>query len=253
MMGDVTFKMRNIRLTLEYDGTRFRGWKSPKKEESSTISGRLGEVLRRMTGEEIVLFCAEKTEPGVHATCQVVQFQTECRLSLERMKEYMNHYLPLDLAVSQVEEVEERFHGELTPHKITYEYRIQVGTVEDVFRRRYVDFRKEAPEFKRMEDAAVMLEGKHDFRAFSAGRTKKSTVRELTRIRINMVKDEVHIQLQGRGFLKQMPEKLFSVLLDIGYGAYGIEEIPRMFQGNRKITTTCEEKALFLTDVTYDL
>lgn len=245
--------MQNIRLLLEYDGSRYRGWKAGKKEETSTICGKLTEVLRRMTDEDVVLTCGANTESGVHAKGQVAQFKTNSTLSVEEMKTYLNQYLPLDIAILQVEKAQERFHAELNSHWITYEYEMQIGEVEDVFQRKYVDFRTKEPNVEAMEQMAEKLLGVHDFQNFSAGRTKKTTVRELSSIKIQKQGERLKIRMIGNGFLKQMPQKIISLLLDVGYGTGGWTDGEELFEGKKQISVKCVEKALFLTNVDYDL
>lgn len=269
-------EMRNIRLTIEYDGTRYYGWKSPKRDRMSTISGRIGETLRRMTGEEVVLFCGEKTEPGVHAIRQTVSFRTASRIQEEQIRLYLNQYLPLDIAVRDVAESPERFHAELTPHISTYRYRILAAKhtmkAENVFQRKYVDFRTEMPNIQRMENAAEQFKGQHDFSMFSVGKTKKSTVRELMELRMlsedpeiqrfnkstffqtgddSTNYQEIHILMKADGFLKQMPQKIIGTLLDVGYGRRKESCIDHIWEGRETASADCVNHALFLEEVTY--
>lgn len=259
-------RIRNIKLTIEYDGTRYLGWQSQKKNNSAAVSGRIGEVLRRMTEEEVVLFCGEKTDPGVHALQQTVNFKTSCQIPEEEIRRYLNQYLPLDIAVRDVAEVSERFHAELNPRRITYLYGMLIGDTEDVFRRKYVDFRTDMPNIDRMGKAAGQLKGCHDFQAFSAGKTKKSTVREVTDLQIlntsldtqslgchicNTEYKAVHIMIRANGFLKQMPQKIIGTLLDIGYGKREAASIERIFGGSEPASADCINHALFLEEVKY--
>lgn len=243
--------MRNIKLIMEYDGTRYRGWQSAKGERNHTISGRLGEVLNRMTDEKITLFCGEKTEAGVHALRQVVSFRTMNRMSADEIRQYLNRYLPLDIAVRDVEEVPERYHAELNPHQIVYRYRMLAGDTEDVFCRRYADFRKEAPNVQRMEKAAEQLTGMHDFRAFSAGKTKKSTERNLMELEILSeemgMQKEINILLKANGFLKQMPQRIVGTLLDIGYGKRDVGCVGQIFEGREAASPGCVNSAFFVS------
>lgn len=270
--------IRNIKLTIEYDGTRYPGWQSPKKNNNAAISGKIGEVLRRMTGEEVALFCGEKTGPGVHALQQIVNFKTSCRIPEEEIRQYLNQYLPLDIAVCDVAEVSERFHAELNPHKITYRYGMLIGDTEDVFRRRYVDYRTDVPNIEQMEKAAGQLKGYHDFKAFSAGKTKKSTEREIADLQIfsssldvqypdghvcnadRFFQPEglgpeyktVYIMIKANDFLKQMPQKIIGTLLDIGYGKRKAASIEHIFGGSEPASADCINHALFLEEVTYE-
>lgn len=246
-------EMRNIRLVIEYDGTRFHGWQAVKKENNSTVSGRIIEVLKRMTQEEVVVCCGEKTDVGVHALRQIANFKTRSQMSEKEILDYLNRYLPLDIAIREVETASDRFHAELNPHQSVYEYHLLIGETEDVFQRRYVDFRKQQPDFQAMESAAEMLRGSHDFRGFSAGKTKKSTVRDLQKLEIVMDKPgEVQICLAADGFLKQMPQKLVGTLLAIGYGQKEQNCIADIFMGKDTAPLECKNHAFFLTDVYYD-
>ena len=106
--------MRNILLTLEYDGSRYQGWQRLGKGESTnTVSNKILEVLKKMTNEDVELFCGARTEVGVHAYGQVVNFKTTTDMTLLEIKHYMNRYLPMDIAVLSVEEKPERFHASL--------------------------------------------------------------------------------------------------------------------------------------------
>lgn len=245
-------EMRNIRLTIEYDGTRYRGWQSVKGDVNSTISGRIGNVLTQMTEEEIKMFCGEKTEPGVHALRQTANFRTSCPMKVEEIRHYLNQYLPLDIAVRDVAEAEERFHAELNLRHITYKYRITAGDTEDVFQRKYVDHRQKLPDIAVVESAGKMLMGKHDFQVFSSGKTKKSTERELVDVKIVSNASEADIFLTANGFLKQMPQKIIGILLDIGYGKRDADCITEIFAGKEAASGECANRALFLAEIQYN-
>ena len=132
--------MRNIRLTIEYDGSRYQGWIRLGKEEtgSNTISGKIMEVLKKMTGEySIELNCGSRTEVGVHAYAQVANFKTQSTMDVLDIKHYLNRYLPMDIAITSVEEVPERFHAQLNATSKTYVYRMTIDDVPSVFDRKY--------------------------------------------------------------------------------------------------------------------
>ena len=106
--------MRNIKLTMEYDGTRYKGWQQAgKAPNTGTISEKILDVLQLMTGETIELCCAARTETGVHALIQTASFKTNCTLPVADIQDYLNHYLPQDIVVLSTEEVPERFHAGL--------------------------------------------------------------------------------------------------------------------------------------------
>ena len=127
--------MRNIKLTLEYDGSRYNGFiQPPKKGNKTTVSGKITDVLSRMESADTVantatdlstgfsaLFCGERTAPGVHALQQTVNFKTDSALSVGEIRTYLNHYLPQDIVVSEAVETADRFHAELNARSRTYE------------------------------------------------------------------------------------------------------------------------------------
>ena len=131
--------MRNIKLTIEYDGSRYQGWTRLGKDESgNTISNKITEVLKKMTEEDdLELFCGCRTEVGVHAYAQIANFRTSCSVSTQNIKHYLNRYLPMDIAIIEVEEVPERFHAQLNATSKTYVYRMTIDDVPSVFDRKY--------------------------------------------------------------------------------------------------------------------
>ena len=117
--------MQNIRLVIQYDGTRYLGWQRPEKDGfSRSVSYKINEVLNHMTGETVVLRAGARTDPGVHALAQTVSFQTASSLEPEKFLNGLNQYLPRDIAVLSSERVPERFRADLNAISRTYEYRI---------------------------------------------------------------------------------------------------------------------------------
>ena len=165
--------MKNIKLTIQYDGTRYQGWQKPgKKGNSNTISGKLTEVISRITDEETTLFAGAKTDTNVHADAQIVNFKTKTTLSALKLKQELNHYLPQDIAIISAEEVSERFHASLNAQTITYLYRVSCAPVADVFTRKYKYHLPDTLDLNAMQHASEQLLGRHDFKHFSSGKTK---------------------------------------------------------------------------------
>ena len=148
--------MRNIRLTIEYDGGRYQGWaRLGKNESNNSISNKIIEVLEKMTGErDLELFCGCRTEVGVHAYAQVANFKTSCSLKCLDIKHYINRYLPTDIAITDVREMPERFHAQLNPVSKTYIYRMTIADVPSVFDRKYTYHCFKAPDVNAMQQAA---------------------------------------------------------------------------------------------------
>ena len=186
--------MRNIKLKLEYDGSRYNGFiQPPKKGNKTTVSGKITDVLSRMESADTVantaanttadtatdlstgfsaLFCGERTAPGVHALQQTVNFKTDSTLSVGEIRTYLNHYLPQDIVVSEAVETADRFHAELNARSRTYEYRILCSAFPDVFSRKYAHFLSQPLDIAAMDHAAGLLTGKHDFAKISSGKQK---------------------------------------------------------------------------------
>ena len=172
--------MQTLMLTVEYDGTRYAGWKAaPKKENLDTVSARIHTALARLLKEDIQLFCAAKTDPGVHARGQILSFQTTSSLLPSALKSSLNQVLPQDIAVLDARQVSERFHAELLPKHCIWELCIKTGPTPDVFRQKYTLFLPDLPDPLRMQEAFSFLKGRHDVRCFSPVKKKKAVMREL--------------------------------------------------------------------------
>ena len=186
--------MQNIRLDIQYDGSRYLGWQRPEKDGlHRSVSYKLNEVLNRMTGEEIHLCAGARTDPGVHALAQTVSFQTEAPLSPEGFLRGLSLYLPQDITVLGAQHAPDRFRADLNALSRTYEYRICTSEIYDVFHMRYESHCFPSPDLQTMGQAAAFLKGRHDFRCFSSGRKKKGTEKEILDISFIQEPDRIAI------------------------------------------------------------
>lgn len=245
--------MRNIKLTIEYDGSRYQGWtRLGKNESNNTISNKILEVLKKMTSEELEeLNCGCRTEVGVHAYAQVANFKTNSTMDVLDIKHYLNRYLPMDIAITEVEEVSERFHAQLNASSKTYVYRMCIDDVPSVFDRKYTYHCFKIPDKKAMQQAALLLIGKHDFKNFSTAKKSKSTVREIYDIDIYGDLEEMQITIHADDFLHNMARLIIGTLLDIGAGTRKKEEIEAIFAGEAQPSAACDPKGLYLQEVEY--
>lgn len=245
--------LRNIRLTIEYDGSRYQGWaRLGKNESNNTISNKILEVLKRMTGEEnLELFCGCRTEVGVHAYAQVANFKTSSDMDILDMKHDLNRYLPMDIAIVNVEEAPGRFHAQLNAVSKTYMYRLTVDDVPSVFDRKYTYHCFKTPDRQAMRQAALLLVGTHDFKNFSTARKSKSTVRKLYDIEIYSAAQEMQIILYADDFLHNMARLIVGTLLDIGMGVRPKEDIEDIFEGIQSPSAPCDPKGLYLQEISY--
>lgn len=245
--------MRNIKLTLEYDGTRYQGWQRLGKGESTnTISNKLVDVIKKMTGENVELFCGARTEVGVHAYGQIVNFKTTTDMKDYEIKHYLNRYLPMDIAVTDVEEKPERFHASLNASSKIYLYRLALAEVPSVFERKYTYHLFRKPDVDAMKQAALLFAGKHDFKNFSTVKKSKSTEKEIYSIDIYSDLDELQITIHANDFLHNMPRMIIGTLIDIGSGNRKKEDIEDIFCGKQEASAPCDPKGLYLQEVLYE-
>ena len=225
--------MRNIRLDICYDGTRYRGWQRlPGKDD--TIQGKLETTLSRLLEEEIEISGSGRTDAGVHARGQVANFHTESRMSCAEILAGLRRYLPEDIGIYSCKDVSPRFHARLNANEKTYRYRIWNSDAPCVFDRRFVAVMPEALDVEEMKAAAAYLVGEHDFSAFCGNpKFKKSTVRFIRSIEITRQGEELVLEFTGNGFLHNMVRILTGTLIEVGRGERQADSIPALFGGKR--------------------
>ena len=225
--------MRNLRLDLCYDGTRYRGWQRlPGRDD--TIQGKVELTLSRILGEEIEISGSGRTDAGVHAKGQVANFHCESTMKAEEILLKLRMYLPEDIGIYSCKDVSPRFHARLNAKEKTYRYRIWNSSVPCVFERRYVAVMPEYLDLAAMESAAQKLLGEHDFSAFCGNaKMKKSTVRYIRSIRIQKQGEELILDITGNGFLHNMVRILVGTLIEVGRGTRSADSIPSLFGGKR--------------------
>ena len=225
--------MRNLRLDLCYDGTRYRGWQRLSGRED-TIQGKLETTLSRILGETIEISGSGRTDAGVHAVGQVANFHCESQMPAEEILTQLRKYLPEDIGVKSCRECSPRFHARLNAQEKTYLYRIHNSDQPCVFERRYVTVIPEALNLKAMQAAAEYLCGEHDFSAFCGNpKFKKSTVRCVHAIKIYRIGEQLHLSFTGDGFIHNQVRIMVGTLIEVGRGARSADSIPDLFGGKR--------------------
>ena len=225
--------MRNLRLDICYDGTRYKGWQRLQNRED-TIQGKLETALSRILGEPIEVSGSGRTDAGVHAKGQVANFHCESTMNAEEILQNLRKYLPEDIGVYCCKDVSPRFHARLNAREKTYLYRIWNSEMPCVFDRRFVTILPEKLDTAAMEAAAEHLLGQHDFSAFCGNaKVKKSTVRFIRSIEIVRQGEELQLRFTGNGFLQNMVRILVGTLIEVGRGERSPESIPELFGGKR--------------------
>ena len=225
--------MRNLRLDICYDGTRYRGWQRLVGTEN-TIQGKLETALSRILGEPIEISGSGRTDAGVHARGQVANFHCESQMSAEEILRALRQYLPEDIGVISCRECSPRFHARLNALEKTYLYRIHNSDSPCVFDRRYVAVMPEPLDMAAMKHAAQLLCGEHDFSAFCGNpKFKKSTVRYIRTATVERIGEDIHITFTGNGFIHNQVRIMVGTLIEVGRGERHANTIPLLFGGKR--------------------
>ncbi len=225
--------MRNLRLDLCYDGTRYRGWQRLPGAEN-TIQGKLEQTLSRILGESIEVSGSGRTDAGVHALGQVASFHCDNSMPESQILAQLRQYLPEDIGIYSCKEVAPRFHARFNARVKTYCYRIWNSERPCVFQRRYVSIFPEMLDVERMHCAGQQLLGEHDFAAFcTRAKMKKSTVRRIDCINVARNGDEITITVTADGFLYNMMRIIAGTLIEVGKGDRQEGSIPALFTAQR--------------------
>lgn len=273
---------RNIKIILQYDGSRYGGWQKQGNSQN-TIQGKLEAVLERLAGSPVAVYGSGRTDAGVHALGQTANFRLEeeclrglCRGSgavretereapergkrdngdqMQAVKAYLNDYLPEDISVLSAEEVPERFHSRLNAVEKTYLYRVETAERKNVFERKFIYGLGERLDTAAMREAAKLLVGTHDFRAFcSLKRVKKSTVRSIKEISVRQEESRVIMEFTGNGFLYNMVRILAGTLIEAGLHRRTVPSVGEALRSldREKAGFTAPAEGLFLKSVSYE-
>jgi len=225
--------MRNLRLDICYEGSRYRGWQRLGNTDQ-TIQGKLEAALSRILGEPVEISGSGRTDAGVHARGQVANFHCESEMKAEEILLNLRRYLPEDIGIYSCKEVSPRFHARLSAKEKTYLYRIWNSDKPCVFERKFVAQFQETLDVDAMRKAAAHLCGEHDFSAFCGNpRFKKSTVRYIRSIEISRCGAELRILVTGNGFLHSMVRILVGTLVEVGRGERKADSLPELLGGKR--------------------
>lgn len=270
--------MRNVKLTLAYDGAAFSGWQIQPGQ--STVQGVLTDTLHQITQEPVTVYGAGRTDAGVHAWGQVANFSTSSRLTPEDFLRALNALLPLSVRVRHAEEVAPDFHARWQAQAKTYAYRIYCGAVASPFLWPYVLHDRGALDLAAMAEAARSFIGEHDFASFAASTGSEEIDQDRVTQRvlwqsellacgspIDLVSgllpvelpwpipgpDEIVYVVRGRSFLRHMVRKIVGTLLEVGHGRMRPGDIPRLIEARdrRQSGPTAPPQGLCLLGVEY--
>ena len=244
--------MRNIKLTIEYDGKDFNGWQ--KQPNKLNIQGEIERAIKEITKEEVDLIASGRTDAGVHAIAQVANFKTESNFSIEKYPIALNAKLKKSIRIQNAEEVEERFHSRYNCKQKTYRYIINNSKHGSAIYRNLEYYIPNKLNVEAMKEAVKYFEGEHDFKGFKAsGTSSKSSVRKIYKTNIEKNGDKIIIELTGNGFLYNMVRIIAGTLVDVGLGKIKPEDIPKIINSKdrTKAGKTLPPYALYLVKVEY--
>ena len=246
--------MRNIKLTIEYDGKDFNGWQ--KQPNKLNIQGTIERAISEITGEEnIELNASGRTDAGVHALGQVANFKTNSNIPIEKIAIAINSRLKKSIVIKEAEEVDERFHSRLTCKKKTYRYVINNSKFPSAIYRNLECHINQKLNVDKMKEAVKYFEGEHDFKAFKAsGTSSKSSVRTIYKAKVYDENERIYIELTGNGFLYNMVRIIAGTLVDVGIGKIQPEEILNIIKEQKRENAgkTLPPQGLFLVNVEYE-
>lgn len=253
--------MRNIRLTIAYDGTDFHGWQ--RQPQAPTIQEALETSIEKITGGRGTLYGSGRTDAGVHAAGQVANFTTACPIPCPSLVKALNDILPIAIRVRKAEEVPAEFHARYSAKAKTYGYRILQAAICPPFLARYVYHHPYPLDCRRMAQAAQMLKGEHDFTSFAGSDPARkeredrenSNVRQLFHSRIAVRKGlrMIVYEVRGSGFLHHMVRNIVGTLIEVGSGKLSPEDIPLILKARdrSKAGPTAPAGGLWLAKVEY--
>ncbi|RDU23332.1 tRNA pseudouridine(38-40) synthase TruA [Anaerosacchariphilus polymeriproducens] len=245
--------MKNYKLIIQYEGTKYSGWQS-QGNTTNTIQAKLEGVLCKMLGQPVEIHGSGRTDAGVHAKGQTANFKADTKKTKEEILEYLNTYLPQDIGVVHIEEVPLNFHSRLHAKKKTYMYRIWNSEIPNVLDRRFLYHCPQKLDIEKMKEASAYLIGQHDFKSFCANkRMKKSTDRIIYKIDILKIGDEIQFIFCGNGFLYNMIRIMVGTLVEVGEGKRKPKEMPTIMEAkNRELAAgTMPAQGLTLLNVQY--
>lgn len=244
--------MKNVKLTIEYDGTNYHGWQY--QEDVPSIQEEIEKALKEVTGQYIDIFGSGRTDAGVHAKGQVANFYTVSKLPTERFKYALNMRLPRDIIIVDSEEVDLDFHSRFSAKRKQYKYIIWNNSVPSAINRNYTYHIINKLDIDEMKKASDYLIGTHDFRSFmTKGTIVKDTIRTIHSINIKKSDNFIEIIIEGSSFLRSMIRIIVGTLIMVGNGKLKKESLPNIILGKKRCLSgpTAPPQGLYLEKVYY--
>ncbi|NLL06588.1 MAG: tRNA pseudouridine(38-40) synthase TruA [Clostridiaceae bacterium] len=244
--------MKNVKLTIEYDGTNYHGWQV--QSNAKTVQGTVERAIRGLTGEEITITGSSRTDQGVHAYGQVANFLTQSNIPQDRFSYALNRMLPDDIVIKKSEEVSLDFHARHCSKGKKYRYLIYNSSFPSaIFRNRAYHVSHQL-DFEEMQKSIGYFLGTHDFSAFrSTGSSVKTSVRTIFDVKLTKSEDNIWFEVSGDGFLYNMVRIIVGTIVDVGMGRIKSKEIPSIIESleRKRAGRTAPPQGLYLVEVYY--
>jgi tRNA pseudouridine38-40 synthase len=244
--------MRNISLVVSYDGTAYHGWQY--QPNLITIEQVVREAIEKILNHKIKIYAGARTDTGVHAQGQVVNFFTEKGIEPGSLARGLNSLLPVDIRVKDAFEVGPDFHARYSAKSKTYVYCILNATYNSPFYVRYVWHIPYNIDVSSMNDSIKLIVGQHDFSAFKKkNATYHNPIREVIRARVKRRGNFIYIVIEATGFLRYMVRNIVGTLVLVGSGKIGVEDFRKILESKdrEKAGPTAPAQGLFLREIKY--
>jgi tRNA pseudouridine38-40 synthase len=244
--------MRNLKLTLSYDGTDFNGWQT--QPGYRTVQDVLESAIAAVTGSRPHCNASGRTDAGVHALGQVVNFYCDTRLTPEVLLRAINAHLPADVAVLNAEEAPQSFDANKDARRKLYRYVMTDSAIRNPFLHRYATPSRHPLDAVAMTRASRCLLGRHDFHSFETEwPNRMSSIRTITHLTVNRAGEFIWIDVEADGFLYNMVRAIAGTLMNVGRGYWTEEKVAEILnsEDRREAGPTAPAQGLFLVRVTY--
>jgi tRNA pseudouridine38-40 synthase len=246
--------MFNYKMTIQYDGGRYKGWQRLGGGEN-TIQAKIEQVLSEMVGYKLEIIGCSRTDAGVHAIAQIANFKLDNYVPEKEIRSYLGRYLPQDISILEVIMAEESFHSRYLAKDKTYLYKIWNEEYSNPFMRKYSMHVSGLLNVTAMQEASKYFLGEHDFTAFSNAKSKKkSMVRNIRSIDLELEGGFLNIRICGDGFLYNMVRWMVGALVEVGLGNRKPEDITQMLLSKDRNQTgnLADACGLYLEKIRYE-
>jgi len=252
--------MRNIKITIAFDGTGFSGWQ--RQSNAVTIQGEIEKALSRICDTPTSLHGAGRTDAGVHALAMVANFETKSTIDLPQLQKALNSILPFAIRINKIAEVPAEFHSRFSPSSKTYIYNIDTSAIQSPINRLYVVHIPQKLSISNIEQCLSLIAGTHDFASFEASgsrdksiTTGRGSIRTIHTVKLYKTgKDSYQFEFSGDGFLRHMVRNIVGTVLDVGKGRTTTEEFKEILASKDRSSAgvTAPAHGLFLKQIYYE-